>query len=127
MGEAYDGRLRLTPQDDGDNVTVWVADTDYGDVTVRIELSEDSVPPVVLLGDLELGGSACPWPRGDEVTGDGAIPSFVRRGAQLELRYQGERDTCAVPAGRLPLGVRAGGGSTVISELEVLRGALEEP
>jgi hypothetical protein len=124
-GEEYNGQLRLEPQDDNDNVTISVADTDYGDAIVRIKLAEESTPPVVVLGDVELGGSACPWPQGAERTGDAAVPSLVRRGAKVELRYQGARDTCTVPTGRLPLALRAGDGGSVITELEVLRGALE--
>jgi hypothetical protein len=130
-GERYDGRLWLAPHRHA--VTVAVADTDYGDVTVRIKLAADasqgvdaSVPPRLVWGDA-LDETSCGWPAGSVATGSDAVPTLVRRGAAVELRYQGERNRCTVPEGRLSLGLRAVDGPCIISELEVLRGATEAP
>jgi hypothetical protein len=145
LDEKYNGRLWLVPHEP--RVTVAVADTDYGDVTVRVKLAEpsaasgidESFPPVVVLGEVELGGEACPWVEANPAVGESvneklrrlteqsgvSIPSIVRRGTRAELQYAGERRTCTVPQGRLSLALRAGSGRSVIAELEVLRGAIE--
>lgn len=119
--ERYDGRLRLLPG----GASVWVADADYGDVTLRITLLEPpSAPPIVVLGGVELGGGACAWPgSGAPATPDAAIATLSRRGTQVELEYRGERRRCAVPEGRLSVALRAPDGPSVISELELQRGA----
>jgi hypothetical protein len=121
----YDGRLWLDPV--AEPVVVWVTDTDYADVTVAIQLLDVgeivSVPPRVLLGDVELGGAACPWPDGG-VRDEEAMVATVRRiGASAELRFRGGRQACAARSGRVTLGFRAAAGASVIRRVDVRRQA----
>ncbi len=114
---SYDGALRLSDP----SATVFVADADYADVTLRVHLRGAHLP-VVVLGDTQLGGADCPWPDGAETGGDVDLPTILRRGAEAELRFHGGRQACRVAAGRVPLGVRAGSDVTVITALDVERG-----
>lgn len=123
----YDGRLRLNgnPASLEPDVTVRVADTDYADVTVQLQLSLGA-PPLVLLGDTALGGAACPWPTGAARGGDFDLPTVVRHEGRAELLFQGGHRSCQVATGRLQLGLRANEGQTVVKQLDVRRG-LETP
>jgi len=114
---SYDGKLTLREP----GVVVRVADTDYADVTIVLELAPSSAgPPLVLLGESALGGAECPWP-----SGDGAEPpSITRKATQAVLRYAGGPPrTCAVAPGRLTLGVGAGDVPAVLREISIVRRA----
>jgi len=121
----YDGRLWL--DEAAGPVVVSVTDTDYADVTVSIQLLDVgkvvSVPPVVLLGDVELGGDACPWPDGDARDEDALVATVTRAGASAELRFHGARQPCPAPNGRVSLAFRAAGGVSVIRRVDVRRQA----
>jgi hypothetical protein len=114
---SYDGRLTLSGP-----VTIHVADTDYGDVTIKLHLVAGE-PPQVLLGIATLGGAECPWPDGVERGGDFELPTVVRQGNRAQLLFHGGAQACPVEAGRLELGLRARNGVSVIQQLDVLRGA----
>ncbi|HYP88418.1 MAG TPA: hypothetical protein VEQ59_09695, partial [Polyangiaceae bacterium] len=116
---SYDGRLTLRAPD----VTVRVADTDYADVSVELRLrSASEQPPLVMLGKTPLGGSECPWPSGEKPAAE--PPRVVRQGGRALLRFAGgEPRSCAVEAGRLTVGLRAGDAESTISELDVRRSA----
>jgi hypothetical protein len=119
LGDAvsYDGKLTLG----NPNVTVLVADADYADVTIKLQLRGGDLP-VVLLGTTPLGGAECPWPDGEQIGGEADLPTILRHGAQAQLRFHGGAQACAVAPGRLQLAVRAGDGVTTIAELDVERG-----
>jgi hypothetical protein len=114
---SYDGRLTLSGP-----ITVRVADTDYGDVTLRLHVIAGP-PPVVQLGLATLGGRECPWPEGAERGGDFDRPTIIRQGNRAQLLFHGGATACPVEAGRLDLGLRAGAGVSVIQQLDVQRGA----
>jgi hypothetical protein len=114
-GVSYDGRLTLSGE-----VTVLVADTDYEDVTLDVHLLGD-VPPLVLLGGVELGGEACPWPSGAKQGGDFDLATVARHGRHAELRFHGGKAACEVEAGRLSLGVRRGALPSTITQMDVTR------
>ncbi len=114
---SYDGALTLRDP----AVTVFEADVDYADVTLRVHLRGAQLPRL-LLGRTLLGAEDCPWPDGGETGGDADLPTLLRRGGQAELRFHGGRRACQVEPGRLALGVRAGDGVTIITELDVQRG-----
>lgn len=121
----YDGRLWLDVA--AEPVVVAVTDTDYADVTVTIQLLDvgtvASVPPRVLLGDIELGGDACPWPDGDARDEDALLATLTRAGASAELRFHGGRQACRAPTGRVSLRFRAANGLSVIRRIDVRRRA----
>lgn len=114
---SYDGRLTLSG-----SVTVRIADTDYGDVTLALHLVAGD-PPRVQLGVATLGGAECPWPDGPERGGDFEQPTVVRQGNRAQLLFHGGAKACPVEAGRLELGLRAGNGVSVIQRLDVQRGS----
>jgi hypothetical protein len=124
--ERYDGRLWLN-QDATPPTVVRLADTDYADVTLQIHLLDagdtPSVPPVVLLGDVRLGGETCAWPDGETRGGDADIPTLARSGEHAELRYHGARQLCTAPKTRVSLGITAGSGESVIARIDVRREA----
>ncbi len=115
-GTSYDGTLKLS-----DDVTVRIADTDYEDVRLDVHLLGD-VPPLVLLGETELGGAACPWPSGNESGGEFDLATVARRDRQAELRFHGGKTACQVEPGRLSLGVRSGAVPSVVTQMDVTRG-----
>jgi hypothetical protein len=121
----YDGTLWLDAATEP--VMVAVTDTDYADITVAIHLLDVgkvvSVPPRVLLGDVELGGDACPWPDGDARDEDALVATVTRAGASAELRFHGGRHACPAPDGRISLGFRAADGVSVIRRVDVRRRA----
>jgi hypothetical protein len=114
---SYDGQLTLSGP-----VTVRVADTDYGDVTIKLHLVEGELP-LVTLGDATLGGAECPWPDGPEQGGDFDRPTVVRQGSRAQLLFHGGTQACPVESGRVELGLRARDGVSVIQQLDVLRDA----
>jgi hypothetical protein len=116
---SYDGKLELRSPE----VAVLVTDTDYADVTIRLRVSGARLPRV-LLGDTALGGDACPWPEGDARGDDAERPTVVRRGERAQLRYHGARSApCAVGEGRLAVGLVAGAGRSLVTELQIVRDA----
>lgn len=125
--ERYDGRLHLSSEAKPATV-VRITDTDYADVTVQIHLLDDggaaSVPPVVLLDDVPLGGENCAWPDGDARGGDADVPTLARKAEHVELRFHGARRACAAPKSRVSLGFTAGAGDSLITRVDVLREAV---
>ena len=115
-------RAKQDPPNTDPDVTIRVADTDYGDVTLTLHVLGDALPRV-LLGETELGGSACPWPDGKSSGGDFDLPTVLRSGARAELLFHGAGRACQVEGGRLELALRAGDGVSVITQLDVQRGA----
>jgi hypothetical protein len=99
-------------------VTVHVTDTDYRDLSVALHVRGDALP-VVLLGDRELGGEACPWPDARFTPPD--WPKVVRRGARAELILSGRATSCEVGTGRLSLALRAGARPSTVTALELER------
>jgi hypothetical protein len=112
---SYDGKLTL----EGD-VAVRVADTDYEDVTVALHL-DGGAPPIVLLGDTQLGGLACPWPDDGASGGDFELATVARRKAHAELGFHGGKAACNVETGRLSLGLRAGSAKAIVQQMDVTR------
>jgi hypothetical protein len=97
---------------------VFVTDTVYADLDLTLEL-EAGPPPLVLLGNTELGGPACPWPE------PGAVPErlrVLRRGSGVIIIRGGAQRTCEAPEGHLPIGLKQGGVEpSVVTELTVRR------
>lgn len=124
--ERYDGRLWLNEEASPPTI-VRIADTDYADVTLQIHLLDagdtPSVPPVVLVGDVRLGGESCAWPDGDARGGDADVPTLARSGGHAELRYHGARQACTAPKTRISLGITAGSGESIITRIDVRREA----
>jgi hypothetical protein len=114
---SYDGALTL-----GDpELTVLVADTDYADVTIELRLAGQALP-LVVLGDVVLGGDACPWPEGAASGAGDDEATVVRRGERAELRYRGARAAaCSVAPGRLTIGLRAGSAEATVRRLQITR------
>ena len=114
---SYNGQLTLSGP-----VTIRVADTDYGDVTLKLHMIAGPAP-VVQLGVATLGGGECPWPEGAERGDDFDQPTVIRQGNRAQLLFHGGARACPVETGRLALGLRANDGVSVIQQLDVLRGA----
>ena len=117
----YDDRLRLGG--DGSVPTeriasVFVTDTVYADIDLTLEL-ESGPPPLVLLGDVELGGPGCAWPE------PGAAPEalrVLRRGSGVILIRGGAQRTCEAREGRLPIGLKQGGAEpSVVTTITIRR------
>jgi hypothetical protein len=86
----YDGALWFT---EGAAARVYVAATDYADVSLEIDFEGE--PPRVWLGQSELGGTLCPFPSGES-------PIWViRSGSTARLRAGAATTQCDVAAGRL--------------------------
>jgi hypothetical protein len=118
--ERYDGTLVL----DGNAkppLVVHVTDTDYADVTISVQLAPGSTPPVILLGEQELGGEERPWPEGELRGGDADVPKLVRSGARAELYFHGAKSAYNAPSSRVSLGFRAGAGPTTVTRIFLRR------
>jgi hypothetical protein len=122
----YDGKLRLGG--DGSAPTqrvasVFVTDALYADFDLTLGL-EAGPPPLVLLGNVELGGPACAWPE------PGSAPEelrVLRRERAVLLLRGGVQSTCEVAAERSPIGLKQGGAEpTVVASLTIRRAILAE-
>lgn len=109
----YDGALTLEPNSE---VTVYVTDTDYADVTITLTLEGEGRPRVVL-GPFEAGGPDCPWPEGAS-----SEVRVERTGSEVALVVASHRIACPAPRGRVRLGLRGGDEATRVVRLEVNRG-----
>jgi hypothetical protein len=105
----YDGVLTLSPSE----LTVWVTDTTYADVTITLTLARASddtfAAPAIAFGGTLLGTlDACPWPALPEPSDDGTriALSVVRRGTRVRL-YGASPSECEVGSGALSVGFRA--------------------
>lgn len=95
---------------------VWLTDARFGDASVRVDFSDS--PPRVLLGAMEIGSDACPWPLPDET---GGTLRVTRRGADLVLTQGRASVRCDGPVGDVSLGLRAGARTSRVSQFEVVR------
>jgi hypothetical protein len=111
-------------------VTYWVPDTRYDDVTVTLELAaapggDDprNAPPVVVLGETDLGGGERPWPEPSTILAEGerATVAVTRRAGTVTLRNGGHRESYPVQAGPLPLGLRVGSAALLVTSFVVER------
>ena len=101
---------------DGKSATAHLADAQFADVQVDLELTSGE-PPIVVLGDVRIGTPACPWPEGEV-----AIQLRVTRSKNSLTARRGDRETkCEGPKGRVPLALRASGGASVIRSLALHR------
>jgi len=123
---AYDGKLRLGG--DGSAPTqrlasVFVTDALYADFDLTVDV-EAGPPPLVLVGDAELGGPGCAWPE------PGAAPEqlrVLRRGRNVLLLRGGSQRPCEVADRRLPIGLKQGGVEpSVVTGLTIRRAILPE-
>jgi hypothetical protein len=113
-------------------VTLWAADTLYGDVLVSLQIDgprDGAVPalPLLTLASDTTGESvACAWPA---FPAGASLPFAItatRRGETVTLLTPGaEAATCAVPAGSVAVGVRASTAVTTLSDFELARLLLE--
>jgi hypothetical protein len=113
-------------------VTLWVTDTLYDDVAISIEIqpaADGSVPalPLVAFASSTTGDSvACAWSPLHAAIASSVTLTATRHGTRIELAAQGtDPATCDAPAGPLAVGVRAGAGTTTLSELFLARLLLE--
>ena len=103
--------------DEDSDVTVFVAATDYANVSVDLTVEGDA--PNIVLGTREYGGEQCPWP-------SGAITQYrlERRGNSVTLSSGSLRSAaCEGPSGRVRLGLKRGLGAMGVRHF----GAAREP
>jgi hypothetical protein len=109
----YDGALWFST---GSPVVVYVAATDYADLSLSVHF--DGAAPRVVLGSAEFGGEACPWPESDS-----SPVVLVRNGDTVRLSVAGQAVTCAADGGRVRVGLAAPvGAETRISRVDLSRG-----
>ncbi len=101
---------------EGSSATAHLADADFADVHVAMDLTSGP-PPIVHLGDTLVGVPNCPWPEQDI-----AIQlSVTRTGKSLKVQRGSAQTTCDGPTGRATLALSAAGTSSVIRSLEIRR------
>ncbi len=102
-----DAQVRFDPAQglllDGDYATALLTDTSYASLRLEMKLGGGS-PPRVLLGDQEVGGSACPWP----ASGPDTLV-LIRSGNVVALERGSDSTSCNVSADRVTVALRAGG------------------
>jgi hypothetical protein len=109
------------------NVSVWVSDTRYEDVSVTLDLTPEpeqqpTPPPLILLGNTALGADAgCVWPDLPSAPPSPLRAQLLRLGTEVELSLAGVTRRCSVPAGALPLGFRAGSAVTRVRSIAITR------
>jgi hypothetical protein len=109
------------------NVSVWVSDTRYEDVSVTLDLTPEpeqqpTPPPLILLGNTALGADAdCVWPDPPSAPPSPLRAELLRRGTEVELSLAGVTRRCSVPAGALPLGFRAGSAAARVRSIAITR------
>jgi hypothetical protein len=109
------------------NVSIWVSDTRYEDVSVTLDLTPESEqqptpPPLILLGNTVLGADAgCVWPDLPSAPPSPLRAQLRRLGTEVELTFAGITRRCSVPAGALPLGFRAGSTATRVRSIAITR------
>jgi hypothetical protein len=126
-------RLELEPPESpAPPLTVWVADTTYDAVTVALSIvapasgaAAPSSLPVFVFGGTVVGDAACPWPAptsASGASGELALRATRHEGA-VTLAVAGANTTsrCAVAAGPLPVGVRAGSANATLVSFLVTR------
>ncbi|MEZ4223394.1 MAG: hypothetical protein R3B13_20780 [Polyangiaceae bacterium] len=99
----------------GNAATAWVTDVRFADLRIALELGSGSAPRIVL-GNVVVGSSSCPWPEAVEVK-----LTVTRAGDSIELRRGSARTTCAGPQGRVAVGLRASGNESIIRSLALHR------
>lgn len=72
----------------------WITDATYADVTVNVALTSGQAPALLL------GSATCRWP-----DGDANELRAVRRGTRAVLSRGGDEAICAVPSGRVAVGL----------------------
>jgi hypothetical protein len=113
-------------------VTLWAADTLYGDVLIslKIEAPADggapSLPLLVLASNTTGESVACAWPAAGAEASTPVTLTATRRGDTVTLvTPAATTTTCGAPAGSVALGVRASAGVTTLSDFELARLLLE--
>lgn len=121
----FDRALTLLPA--ATPVTVWVSDTLYEDVSVKVDFTpeagqEPSAPPAILLGNTLLGADAvCAWPELPSELSAALVAELSRLGTQAELRLGGVTHRCTVASGALSLGFRAGDAPSRVRSIAITR------
>ncbi len=101
---------------EGGSATAHLADAEFTDVQIDLELTSGE-PPILVLGDVRVGTPACPWPEGEV-----AIQLRVTRSKSSLTVRRGDSETkCEGPKGRVPAALRASGGASVIRSLALHR------
>ncbi|HET9930658.1 MAG TPA: hypothetical protein VFQ35_08220 [Polyangiaceae bacterium] len=111
----FDDSVNTLFFEEGSDVGVFVAASDYANVTVELTVEGDA--PKVVLGTREYGGDDCPWPIG-------AVAQFrlERRGERVTLGSAGtSAPSCDAPRGRVRLGVKRGRGAMGVRYFRVTR------
>jgi hypothetical protein len=110
-------------------ITYWITDTRFDDVTVTLALgaTEESVdprqaPPRVRFGSSAVGDDACPWPvPDDDDPEDTSVVTVTRRGSSATLVNGNARATCSVSDGAVAIGIALGNASIDVHSLTVRR------
>ena len=113
----YNAAAEFLAFEDDSEATVYVAGTDYADVTV--ELWIEGAAPRLVLGTAEFGGAQCPWP-------EGAVSRYrLERRADVVTLSSGESRApgCALATGRSRLGLRRDTTAFVVRQFRVDRTA----
>jgi hypothetical protein len=104
---------------EGASATAHLADADFADARIDLELTAGP-PPIVHFGGVLVGVPKCPWPEGEI-----AIQlSVTRAGKSLQVRRGDAQTTCEGPTGRATLALSAAGANTVIRSLTIRRSVL---
>lgn len=103
----------------GTGALAQIADATYAGLEAQLTMSSGAAP-VLVLGTTRLGGATCPWPTSGDTT-PGELLTLTRSGESAVLSRGGSQRKCAVPAGRLPLGLSAESAVSVVRSLRVLR------
>jgi hypothetical protein len=126
-------RLKLEPPEPPEPpLTVWVADTTYGDCVVSLALAPPtgtadvaSTLPVLAFGGSTAGDAECPWPApaGSSRNTGPLFLTATRTATDVTLALSGVSTTtrCNVATGPLAIGVRAGAGDTMLVSLVIGR------
>jgi len=123
-GEIYfDGEWLQLKSDGPRSPGVVVTDTLYGDFDLSVQASGDALP-LLDIGKLALGSTACPWPSAAPTSGATSTVSVRRKGRSLDVQVDARASgrNCESPDGRVGIAIRAPEGARVaVRKLSVLR------
>jgi hypothetical protein len=117
----------------GPTTEIAVADTTYQDLRLEIELACEAAPeeagcgpidpscepPLVHLGSVAVGGTACPWPA--QTKSRRTVATVVRTSNDLEVRLGEATTVCEPPTGRVSVRLASPGVPVAVSRLVVSR------